>query len=121
MRRFLAYAFPVVILVLFIIVMNAGPWLKKPWGDEADFTTHLRTLERLIRQSQWQSAAVEWNGTERDYRKVTIRIQFSVERDELNRIDDLLARVKGAIVTKDRQAALVELFEAEQHWKQLGK
>jgi ribulose 1,5-bisphosphate carboxylase large subunit-like protein len=101
--------------------MNAGPWLKKPWGDEADFAIHLRTLERLIRQSQWQSASVELKGTERDYRKVTIRIQFSVERDELNRIADLLARIKGAIAIKDQKAALVELFEAKQHWKQLGK
>lgn len=121
MRKFLAYAFPVLILALFVTVMNSGPWLKKPWDGETDFATHLRTLERSIRHSRWSFAVGELERTERDYRKVIARIQFSVERDELDRIQDLLARIKGAIATKDMKTAVVEIDEAYQHWNELGK
>lgn len=48
------------------------------------------------------------------------RVQFSSERGEINELTTSIARLKGAIMAKDKPGALMELYEAYSHWNDLG-
>jgi hypothetical protein len=49
------------------------------------------------------------------------RIQFAVEKDELMAININLSRLKAFIMTKDKNAALAELYEMWEHWNNLNQ
>ena len=48
------------------------------------------------------------------------RIQYSVEKDEINAINLNLARIKAYIALREGDEAYVELIEAMEHWENLN-
>jgi multidrug efflux pump subunit AcrB len=64
-------------------------------------------------------AAAELSQVQAAWRKTIPKIQYSVERNELDSLDISLARLNGALQAKSRDAALVEIAEAERHWTEL--
>lgn len=49
------------------------------------------------------------------------RVQFSVERDEVNLIDTNIARIEGALMLHDKPFIIIELSEMKDHWNELEK
>lgn len=121
MRKLTIYALPIITLLAFIIIMNSGDYLKKPFSQHDNVPRQIVTLEKEIKQKDWQQASQEWEKLDSAWEKVMPRIQFSVEKDEINAIDVGLGRLKGYIVARDYSNALAQLSEIREHWENLNE
>ncbi len=120
MKRLKYYAFMVVLFALFIFIMNGGDLFKKPLGSGDDFMLYMNQLENNICTKEWQTASINYENLHRAWKKIVPRIQYSVEKDEINAIDVNLARLKICINSQDKTLALLELNEAREHWHDLN-
>jgi hypothetical protein len=121
LRRFLVIAIPIVTLVLFIMIMLSGNYLKQPLGADDNIPESIGNIIENVMDENWEGVEIEANELEAAWKKVVRRIQFSVERDEINYFTMNLARLQGAILAKNKSSALMELKEAYKHWESLGK
>jgi len=108
-------------LGLFIAIMLSGYYLKQPFGEDDNVLHQIALVKEQVKNEDWKSAQRELNNLEIAWRKVTPRIQFSMERNEINQLDVSLARAGAAITAKDQAGALMELEEAARHWHNLGR
>lgn len=120
MRKFLVYAIPIATIVLFMAVMISGNYLKQPLSKDDDIPGLIDTLIKDIQDEQWESVDQKVEELNRAWEKVVFRVQFSSERNEISNFNIALARLKGAVLEKDRSSAIIELKEAYEHWDQLS-
>ena len=121
MKKIIYYLLPVAMLALFIAIMLSGSYLKQPFGEDDNVPQKIALVKEHVRNADWESAQREQNYLEIAWGKVTPRIQFSMERNEINQLDVSLARAGAAITAKDQAGALMELEEAARHWHNLGR
>ena len=121
MVRFLYYAVPVVLIVFFVAVMQAGGYLKQPTGDGDDVQRYIQKVAADARADDWELARQDIEKLDTAFRAVTKRIQFSVERDALEGLTLSIARAKGMIEAKDKAGVLSQMYEADAHWNDLGR
>lgn len=121
MKKFLLYLTLTLTLLVFILVMNTGQYLKAPMGKEDNVPRYMKNVRIDIENSEWDSAKKNIKELDSAWHKVIPRIQFSVERTEINQLSVSLARLKGAINTENKAASLIELEEASKHWEQIDK
>lgn len=107
------------VIILFIVVMNTGGFLKKPFGEKDDFIKYMNLMEESIQENAWKSAEQSWKDASAAWNKISKRVQFSVERDDMDRLTIALGRLKGALAAEDASAALIALFEAKEIWQNL--
>jgi hypothetical protein len=119
MRKFIINAIPITALALFILIMLSGHILKKTVG--ISIPQSIDDIIEAVNNDSWDKAGNILDDFEKAWDKVLIWIQFSSERDEINKINSCIARLKGAIAAKDKSNALMELHEAYNHWTNLGK
>jgi hypothetical protein len=120
MRKFLVIAIPVVALVLFILVMLSGDFLKESFGSDDNIPKSLEIVTQDIANENWEAAKVHTENLSTAWNKVIQRVQYSSERDEINAFSMNLARLRGAILAQDKNNGLTELSEAYEHWNELG-
>lgn len=121
MRRFITIAIPIVLLAASICIMQSGPFFKKPRGKEADIPQLIEQMIEYVSNGSWDNALRELDQLEESWDKIVFRIQFSSERDEINNLDTSIARIRGALEAMDKTNALMELYEADVHWDELGE
>lgn len=121
MKSLKYYAFVVLLFAVFIFIMNGGDLFKKPLGSEDNFMLYMNRLEDNISITEWQTASVNYEKLLRAWKKIIPRIQYSVEKDEINAIEVNLARLKSCITSQDKALALLELNEAREHWHDLNR
>jgi hypothetical protein len=121
MQRVLYYIVVVAILAVFVVIMNAGDYMKKPRTQADNFPLHLQLVTRDIEKGDWELAKENRQRLEGAWKKIMPRIQFSVEKDEMTAIDFNLARLDAYIQARDRSNALAELKEAAEHWRDLNR
>ncbi|SNV66076.1 Uncharacterised protein [Clostridium cochlearium] len=121
MKKFLAVGIPTATLIIFILVMLSGNYFKKPMGKDDDIVGFIEIVIEDVNKENWVEADKNREKLEKAWDKVVKRIQFSSERAEMNELEASLARLKGAIMAKDKGLALVELNAAYEHWKSLGR
>ena len=121
MRKFLTKAIPLVTLALFLCIMLSGGILKKPFGKKDDVPQAIENVIRDISHDNWIEANEDIEKLEKAWKKITRRIQFSAERDEINYVSTSIARLRGAAMVEDKANSLIELQEAYHHWKTIGK
>ncbi|HHU72397.1 MAG TPA: DUF4363 family protein [Clostridiales bacterium] len=121
MRRFLTIAIPIVTLALFICIMLSGSILKRPLGKDDDVPQAIENLIQKINNDDWDKVNSEIDNLEKAWKKVIHRVQFSLERDEINDLSMNIARLRGAALAEDKGNSLTELLEAYNHWKEMGK
>ncbi len=112
---------PVLLLLVFIVVMTSDWWLKRPFGEHDDVQMYFQTVRDNVQAGDFQRAATEGEKLRAAWRAVATRVQFSAERDQLRGLNVTLARLQAAIMAEDQPAALIELAEAEEHWRDLGR
>lgn len=121
MRKFITVAIPIVAIALFICIMLSGGFLKKPIGKEKGIPQAIENVIQDVNNEDWEEASKSTDDLDKTWKKVIFRIQFSSERDEMNYLSTNIARLQGAILAKDKASALLELYEANDHWEGLGK
>ena len=121
MKSFKYYTFVVLLFAVFIFIMNSGDLFKKPLGSGDDFMLYMNQVEENISVNEWQTASINYDKLHRAWKKIVPRIQYSVEKDEINAIDVNLARLKICISSQDKTLALLELNEAREHWHDLNR
>ena len=121
MKSLKYYAFVALLFAVFIFIMNSGDLFKKPLGSGDDFMLYMNHLEENISVNDWQTAGINYEKLHRAWKKIVPRIQYSVEKDEINAIDVNLARLESCITSQDKTLALLELNEAREHWHDLNR
>jgi hypothetical protein len=121
MRRFLTVAIPIVSIGLFILIMLSDNYLKKPITNNDDIPSSINSIIKDIENDDWSEASSKIDQLSASWQKAVKRVQFSAEKDEINSLDVNIARLRGAIMAKDKSSALIELNEAYEHWENLGK
>lgn len=121
MRKFLVISIPIAALAFFVLIMLSGSFLKKPLGRNDNIPESIQLITENIESEDWERANDEIENLSNTWDKIVKRIQFSSERDEINSLNSSIARLKGAIMAKDKSASFIELNEAYEHWDGLGK
>jgi len=121
MRKLMIIVLPVIALVLFVMVMLSGDFLKQSLGNDDNLPQSLETVMQDVNQGNWEAAKQNTENLNSVWDKLVTRVQYSSERDEINDLSINIARLKGAIQAQDKSIALTELSEAYEHWKGLGK
>jgi len=120
MRKFLVISIPIVTLTLFVVIMLSGNYLKKPMGETDNIPELVQILINNIDDENWEEAKNNTDKLSEAWNKIVRRVQFSSERDEINGFSMNVARLRGAIMAKDKASSLSVLFEAYEHWRELG-
>lgn len=121
MRRFLTIAIPIVSIALFILIMLSDNILKKALTNNDDIPKSINLIIKDIEEDKWSEAKDKTDQLSVSWQKVVKRVQFSAEKDEITSLDKNIARLRGAIMAKDKSNAFIELNEAFEHWENLGK
>lgn len=121
MRRFIVIAIPIGTLALFIFVMLSSRILKMPLGKEDNIPKQIQIIQDHVKNERWEEVDKEAQKLNEIWNNIVTRVQFSAERDEINSFNVCLARLNGAITAKDKTSALLEINEALEHWKNIGK
>ncbi|GAA0178699.1 DUF4363 family protein [Clostridium sediminicola] len=114
------FLIPSLILILFVLAMNSGQILKRSFNNKDDVNMALDNIENDLKNEQWQQAQDNLQNLNIAWVKVLKRIQFSVEKDEVDKINVNISRIQGAIIARDKTAAIIELSEMKGHWDNLG-
>lgn len=120
MRKFMVAAIPIATLILFILIMQSGFILKGPLGQNDDIPGAIKELMEYVRNDEWETVGHKTEELEKMWQGIVKRVQFSAERDEINFFSTSIARLRGAVLAKDKSNALMELNEAYNHWSELG-
>lgn len=121
MRKFLVIAIPIVTLAFFILVMISDNFLKYPLTTNDNIPRSIQELRQDVQNEKWEEANKKTDELSKSWKKVVKRVQFSAEKDEINAFDVNIVRLRGAIMSKDKSDAFMELGEAYEHWENIGK
>lgn len=121
MKSKVRYVVPIILIIIFILIMNSGGFLKKPFGKKDNVVKYIEILKKDITNEKWEIANNDLDNLKTAWKIVSRRVQFSVERNEMIDIETSIARIKGNIVAKDKNGAIVEIEELKSHWDELER
>lgn len=121
MRKVLYYLCVAAVLGIFVCIMNGGNYLKSPRSDTDDVNLYLDRLDHDVVNENWDSAAINSEKLRRAWKIISPRIQFSVEKSEIDAINVNLARIQAYVKLKDQVGSYAELKEANEHWNDLNQ
>ena len=120
MRKFLVITIPIVTLAFFVLIMLSSSILKGSLGKDDNIPQSIELIIQDIDLEDWEEANNKTENLSIIWEKVVKRVQFSSERDEINSFSTNIARLRGAIMAKDKSSSFAELNEAYDHWNELG-
>ncbi|OAA92875.1 DUF4363 family protein [Clostridium coskatii] len=120
MRNFLVKTIPIVTLTLFVLVMISDNFLKKPLTKNDNIPKCIQLVMEDVKNSKWDDAYKKTDQLSNAWKKVVARVQFSAEKDEIDSLTMNVARLRGAIATRNKANAFMELNEAYEHWDNIG-
>lgn len=120
MRKFLVRAIPIVTIIIFVLVMNIDILYKK-YFDKNNINNSINQIISKVNDDKWAEANTNTDQLKESWKKVVRIIQFSAERGEIQSFDKNISRLQGAIVTKDKNNAIIELHEALEHWENINE
>ncbi|GMQ61903.1 DUF4363 family protein [Vallitalea maricola] len=121
MKKMIIITFTCIILGIFILIMNSGGFLKKPFGEDDDVETLLKNLNEDIVNSDWEKGLEDMEKLKDAWDMVDNRVQFSVERDDLMGIELSIARLMGSIRGENKDQSLIGFEELKLYWNNLEK
>lgn len=120
MRKFLVVSIPIGALIFFVLIMQSGNYLKMSIGNNDNISEIVQVLINNVNDEKWEEANNNTDKLSEAWNKIVRRVQFSSERDEINAFAMNVARLRGAIMAEDKVNSLLELYEAYEHWNELG-
>lgn len=121
MQKIWLYTIPLVILAGFVVIMNSGDYLKKPMSTQDNFICYLQETEQAIMREDWTGALDHSHNLNTAWEQVSRRIQFSVEKDQIQAINVNLSRLHAFLIARDRSQALGTTAEIREHWERLNE
>ena len=115
------YLFPVLAIAAFLAIMTTGGFLKRPFSQKDNVKGYIEEVKNAVQDENWDQANQSLDKLQKSWKIVEMRVQFSVERDEMIFIDRNIARISGAIEVKDKVSAIIELSEINKNWEDLEK
>lgn len=120
MKKIKRFILPLLVMSLFVLLMNSGVLLKNSFNSEDNVSLSVEKLEKALSIENWTEANDALKVLDLAWKNVQKRVQFSVEKDQMKRIEVNLLRLEGCIDAKDKASALIELNEMKGHWYELG-
>lgn len=114
MKKLAYYLIVSALLISFALVMNSGSFWARPMSEP------FSSLKQSLESEDWKEAEKNCQKLMLSWQQVRPRIQFSVEKEEMNAINVNLVRVKAYIGLRQKDQAYVELTEAMEHWANLN-
>lgn len=121
MKKFISFAIPIIALTAFVLLMLGGNYLKKPRNPSEDVIAFVELSIEHVKGEKWDMLHEDISSIDAAWKKITPRIQFSVERDEIYNINLNIARLKGSADSEDKPSALIELNEIIENWTELTR
>ena len=121
MNKFAKKSIPAVILLIFVLIMLSGNYLKKTYVKGQNMPGVFEKIVKDISEDNWDEAYRNTEEMHNIWKKIINRVQYSSERDEINALSVNIARLRGAIWSRDKASALIEINEAYNHWLNLGR
>lgn len=119
-NKFFKYIVPISILVLFVIVMLSGKYLKKPTNTSDDMMSFVYSAIDNCKSENWDKVQYDTDNIKNAWEKIQKRIQFSVERGQLYDMEINIARIRGAAKARDKNNLMIELTEIIENWNELS-
>lgn len=121
MKRILIFSMPILVLICFALIMTSANFLKQPTGDDDNLFKIMDEIKADVNNENWNSAKHKNELLYSAWQKISKRVQFSAERNELKNGDIAIARINGYIEAKDKSGVFCELSELKEHWVDIGK
>lgn len=119
MKKTFKIILPIIVIISFIVIMNAGGYLKKPLDKEDDVYYYLKAIENNIYNEDWEMAEENLVLLENAWDKVLFRIQMSIEGIRINDFFAEMAHLKGAINSRSREIGIIEIVTLIEVWNQI--
>ncbi|OEF99213.1 hypothetical protein BHF71_09700 [Vulcanibacillus modesticaldus] len=111
----------VLMIVIYIAIMGSGAFLKQPLTKNDDVIKQLSLVENAVKKDDWQKAESHLDRGFQAWDRVKNRIQFSVEREFIEKLDDEMATLQGAISVNDKRTLLITIEKIKKIWDEMGK
>lgn len=121
MAKIAYYIVVILIMGLCLGIMNGGDFFKQAHSDLDNVELHLSKAKMAVEDEDWSEANNNVQALQMAWTKIKPRIQFSVEKNEMNAIDVSVARLDSYIRWEKQSEAWVELIEIETHWHNLER
>jgi hypothetical protein len=121
MKKFISYSIPIITLTVFVLIMLGGGYLLKPRNSSEDVIAFTQISIVHAKAEKWDMLKQDITSINTAWNKIIPRIQYSVERDEIYNINLNIARLRGAIVSKDKSSTMMELSEIIENWNELTR
>lgn len=121
MMKALFYGLPMLVLVVSVLVFNAGGVLKKPLGKGDNVSLQLSHASALALDGKWDEAREAWLQLHTAWESVRKRIILTSDIDEMLTFDQLVAELQGAIESKDDTQVRIAARKMEAIWGELGR
>lgn len=120
-KKALVLTLTCVILAVFIFIMTSGELFKQSFGDGDDVETLLQELDDDIVEGNWEKGLADIEKLKSAWSKIEKRVQFSVERIDIEGMGLSIARLKGSIRGENPDESLISLEELKAYWDHLEK
>ena len=120
MRKFLNITLTILLLSFFIATMLSGNFLKRSIVNGNSVPEWINLIIHDIELEQWDEANKKTSELSNSWDKIVKKVQFSSERDEINNFSVNISRLQGSILTQNKNDSILELYEAYEHWDELG-
>lgn len=120
MNKLLLYALPLLFICLAALLLTGGGWLKKPLGHNDDLLLHIEHVETYIDALEWDKAKKAHRKAANAWDIISKRVQFSVERDDMQAIQETIAKIEGGIQEENPSQVYPELYYFYDLWADLG-
>lgn len=118
--KIIYFSIPVLLLAASVFALNAGPFLKRPFGAHDDLPAKLQNVTSLAEAGRWEQAGAAAAELRTAWQTVQRRVQFVASSGELQFISLTVADMQGAVAGHDP----VQFRLAEQRlrtlWEALG-
>ncbi|MDV2686050.1 DUF4363 family protein [Alkalihalophilus lindianensis] len=120
MKKFLLYLIPSLFVLASFLMMIGGGWLKGPFGDDDDLLSYVEKIEIYVKSEKWEEAQQEQWKAENAWERISKRVQYSVERDDMMAIAEALHRIKGGIEVQDATTVFPDIYYFYGIWNDFG-
>ena len=100
--------------------MLSGNILKRSVVNGNSVPEWINLIIHDIELEHWDEANEKTSTLSNSWEKIIDKVQFSSERNEINNFSVNISRLHASIITKNKDDALLELYEAYEHWDELG-